>query len=523
MNIINDLRHLSKVARYGMKTLPSRVTEAQRFQRMKESAWRRAQAGRPSQYYQGADTGAVRGDWNSCVTSATSNIRNEFKRLCARSEMAYRTDAWARRAIQVITTFIVGTGIKPYPAVKMFNGELADGINAKLAQDWERFNDQGIRNGPQIITAYEAQRLELLTIAVYGNCLCNVVSSKPGSWLKFAYQFLKPTRLDFSKDTFFDSSNYEIMPSKKTIHGIEINSYGEPVKFYIEGMEQPISSDRMSLAYYPIETESYMGVPWLTQSLGNIWDNQQIFEDKMKQSRIAARLGYKISKDDQDAFESAATETSDLGESYIDLDFQGFVSTNGEITPIKGDDTLKESFNPLVKHNLIQLGCGLGFSYQNLTTDLEGMNFASSRANIINDNRFFRVIYKWFTKTVLQRRWEKFVEWEVLQNKIPGVTFQNYIDDPWYYTQCYWLPTDGEKWVDPLKDAEATKTLYGLGQITYQEICAMAGKDWRSVLKQIAKEREKMEELGLGDLLPNAQPAASPRKEKLLEPSEEEK
>lgn len=506
MNLFRDIKHLSKAINYGMRTRPSRVTDAQKFQHMKQMAWRRAQAGvRPGMYYQGASTDAMRGDWSTTITSATQIIRQEYQTLCARSELAYRTDVWARRIIDVLATFIVGQGIKPYPLIKKYNGEINEIATQTLARDWQRFNDEGIRNGTQKITLYEAQSLEFKTIGVYGNCLTNIIAARPGSHLRFAFQFIKPTRLDFSKDNYYDTTAYEEQIQKKIVHGIKINEYGEPVEFYIKGVDKPVSAERMSVSYYPVETEMYLGIPWLTPALGQIWDNQQLFEDKLRQSRIGSRLGYRVSKDDDDAFRSAIDATSDSNE-YIDLDFQGFVSSNGEITPVKLDDSIKESFSPLVKHNLISCAAGMGISYQHLTSDLEGMNFAASRANIINDNRFFRSRFKWFTKTVLQRKWERFVEWEVLQGKVPGVTYQMYLDDPWYYTQCFWLPMDGEEWVDPLKDAASIKLLYGMGQLTYQEICAMAGKDYKSTYAQLKKEKAMFEADGMQHLMPNAQP-----------------
>jgi capsid protein len=305
------------------------------------------------------------------------------------------------------------------------------------------------------------------------------------------------------------------------VHGIEINSYGEPVNFYIEGQEKPISASRMGINYYPLETEMYIGVPWMAQSLEHVWDNQQIFSDKMKQSRIGARLGYKFPKSIRDEMDVATESVTDDGDDFFAMEFQGGLFSDQEIQPIKLDDTLKESFLPLVRHNLIALGAGIGFSYQTLTCDLEGMNFAASRANIINDNRFFRALYKWYTKTVLQRRWEKFVEWEILQGKVPGVTYQNFLDDPWYYTQCYWLPMDGEDWVDPLKDAEALKLLYGLGQVTYQEICAMSGKDYRSTYAQLVKERDMFKADGMDHLMPQIK-AAAPAAQAVADPNNQD-
>jgi lambda family phage portal protein len=414
---------------------------------------------------------------------------------------------WVRKAVNTLVAFVVGQGLKPYPAVRGDDGTIAEDIVLKLAQDFERFNDEGIRNGSQQITYYEAQRLVFATIAVYGNLLTNTVQAKPQSWLPFAFQFLKPTRLDFSKDNYFDSPSYQTQTKPMIVHGMEINNFGEAVKYYIQGMSKPYEAKNMFISYYPFETDCYMGLPWTTPALGNVWDNQQIFEDKLKQSRIAARLGLKIMKGDTDSFRLAATSTNCEGDAYMDLDFQGLVSAEKDsLQPIKMDDTMAQSFLPLVRQNLMAFAAGMGMSYQSLSSDLEGMNFASSRANIINDNKFFRGLCKFFTKVVEQAKWNKFVEWEILSGKLAGlVTYQDYLADQWRFNQCYWLPTDGEDWVDPSKDAEALKLLYNLGQITFQEVCAMAGKDYVSVLRQRQKEKEMMKTLGLDELIPTGQ------------------
>jgi capsid protein len=75
---------------------------------------------------------------------------------------------------------------------------------------------------------------------------------------------------------------------------------------------------------------------------------------------------------------------------------------------------------------------------------------------------------------------------------------------------------DGSEWVDPLKDAESIKLLYGLGQITYQEICSMSGKDYKSTFKQLVKERDMFEDHGMQHLMPNAQIDTSARREELV-------
>ena len=506
MPLMKDIRHLAQSVRHGFRTMPSALTKDEKHRRLMQFAFNRTKA--LMGYHQGAEVSPTRGDWPNTVTSATSIVRSDFMNLCARSELAYRTDTWMKRAIQVLSTFIVGQGLRPYPAVRDENGEINEDIVKKLAQDFERFNDQGIRNGTQPITYFESQGLSFRTLAVYGNCITNIVKARPGSWLPFAFQFIKPTRLDFSKDTYFETGFPMPISKPMIVHGMEINEFGEPIKFYIANIAQPFDASRMFLSFYPSETEAYLGLPWTAPALGNIWDNQQLFEDKLKQSRVAARLGLKIMPKDKDSFSSAINASDQTtGEEYIDLDFQGLVAADKEsLEPIKLDDTLKESFLPLVRQNLMAFAAGMGFSYQNMSSDLEGMNFAASRANIINDNRFFRGMFKFITKTVEQRKWEKFVEWEILSGKLAGfISYSDYLRDPWKFHQAYWLPLDGEEWVDPLKDAEAIKLLYNLGQLTYQELCAMAGKDYRAVLQQKAKEKKMMVEMDLRELIPTPQ------------------
>lgn len=507
MSFVKDLRYVLSSVRSAIMTRPSTVSGREKFRRMQQAAFKRARSLFNMSYHQGAEVSALRGDWASTVTAASTIVRTDFSALCARSEMAYRTDVWVRRAIQVLASFVVGQGLRPFPAVRDDNGEIAEPIVKKLADDFERFNDQGIRNGPVPITYYEAQALTLKTMAVYGNVLTNTVKSQKGSWLPFALQLVKPTRLDFSKDTYYDDY-YTIGSRPKIVHGIEINDFGEPVRFWLQGINDPYPSSQMVLSFYPLETESYLGLPWTAPALGNVWDNQQIFEDKLKQSRILSKMGVRILPKDKGSFNAAVDGASEeTGDEFIDLDFQGLVAADEKsLQPLKLDDSMKESFLPLVRLNLMAFAAGMGFSYQTMASDLEGMNFAASRANIINDNRYFRGIFRFLTKVVEGGRYNKFVEWEILSGKLAGlVSYSDYIKDPWRFNQAYWLPLDGEDWVDPLKDAEALKLLYNLGPKTFQELCAMDGKDYRSVLKQKALEKKLMVEMDLKELLPSAE------------------
>lgn len=510
MSIFNDAKYLINGVRSIVDNRPSKRASNNLKQKYLQAGFYRGQAAersRAKMYFPGAQTGVLQGDWSTTQRSYTSIVRDDYKSLCSRSELAYRTDAIMKRAVNIILSHVVGQGNRPYPSIRQYDGELIEGANDQLARDWERFSEEGIRYGTQDITMYDAQWLELATMIVYGNALNNVVTSKRGSLLPFSWQILKPTRLDFAKDTYWDiEDKYVGLPtsSNKVVHGIQINNYGESIGFWLEYMESMVSANNMYLSFFPTEAEQFIALPWATAVLPQLYDHQQLFDDKLKQSRIGARLGVKMPRQDAAGVDAILSTDSSSGEEYFDMDFQGFYFSDGKPEPIAISDPIKDTFEPLVKMTLQYIAIGMGYSYQLLTSDLGDANFAATRANIIEDKAVFRDWYSKFIRYSCQPKWNKFVEWEVMTGRLAryGITPDVYAREPKYYNRAIWLPTDTREWVDPLKDMEALKLAYKLGQTTYQEICAVKGKDWRAVARQSRTEREFLVSNGLEHLLP---------------------
>lgn len=513
MGLYNDFKFITSNMGRVIKSRPSRISKQSRDAALMQRGFSHGVnvGAKRTAYYPGAANGVLQGDWPVSINSSISTVRSDFKYLCGRSEMAYRSMAVARRGINILTQYIVGQGNRPYPAVRDANGEPIDAINSILASDWERFNDQSIRNGTQQLTDYQAQALDFITLAVYGTVILNKINSSKGSMLPYAFQSLKPYRLDFSKDTYY-GGNYEEMPSKKIVHGIEINDYAEPIRFYFEN-GRIYEAENMNMIFYPLETEQYLGMPWLTPVLPQIWDHQALFDDKIKTSRIGAKLGMHMGKKDASGIAELLQNQGNSDAEYIELDYTGMYLGSEKPEPITITDPISNTFEPLIKMQMQYVAIGLGFSYQLFTSDLTGANFSSARMNKITDNAYFRSLYKWFVKARNQKRWEQFVEMEVYAGRLSraGVGISEYLHDPWLFNQCFHLPMDSEGWVDPLKDIQALQMAYKLGQITYQEICSYGGKHYRATMKQLQKEREELTSAGLDYLLPeninNVQPA----------------
>jgi len=509
MSYVNDIRHVFNWMQKAFQTRPSQVQKRITKKQIAAKALNRGiEIGqrRRSMYGAGADTGILRNDWNTSITSISSVINSDFKKVCARAEELYRTYPIAKRAVSLFSNNVIGTGARPYPAIRMANGDQPRLVNERLSNDWEQFADQCIRNGTVKTSYYQSQSIEFATMAVYGSVLSNVVNSANDSLLPYAFQLLKPTRLDFSKDTMFESNNTitSINSNKKIIHGIEINDYAEPKKFHLTTRENPISAENMLLSFFPIETEQYLGLSWLYPVMCAMWDHDQLFADKLKISRIGSRLGIHMSPETRGGIDGLLDTDSSSGDDYLDLEFQGLYFGKEKPSPIEITDPISNTFQPLVEMIMGYIAMGMGFSYQAFTSDLKGANFSSARTNTIGDNRTYTGAFKKFVDYCGKPKWEKFVEWEVITGRLAdfGVTPSVYAKNKWKYNRSLWLPMDYQEWVDPLKDQQALILMYKTGQITYRELCARSGKNLSTQIKELAEERQDLIASGLQHLLP---------------------
>jgi len=65
------------------------------------------------------------------------------------------------------------------------------------------------------------------------------------------------------------------------------------------------------------------------------------------------------------------------------------------------------------------------------------------------------------------------------------------------WTRCKWIGP-GRGWIDPVKEAKAAHLRMRTGLSTLEDECASQGLDWEEVLEQLAREKAKIAELGLG-------------------------
>jgi lambda family phage portal protein len=416
--------------------------------------------------------------------------------MIARSRRSADNNALSNNIDEVLISHIVGEGIKPEPVVSNVNGTPVEGINKALSEGWKRTNDGLDSTGKQ--TYYGLQELGLRTIINSGSVLTNMIKSGKGNFLPVQMELVEPDRLDFSRDWRVPSMS-DNAPESSTQFGMVLNERGVPQKYWIQGIKNPISADFMDIRYQRRRPQQYIGVPWKARVLKTLFDMDNLIEDKTISSRIQTMIALWMNKNDASSISKGLNSDYNLKWEAGRIMYSG---TKPEV--ISSGENINETFDPMTRLLSRFVAIGNGFSYQTLTRDLQGMNFASSRANILEDRKFFRRVQRWFVKEYCQLDWEKFVFWMFATGKIPGKTLADFNADPWKYTQCHWQ-TPGWEWVDPMKDAQAAVLMLQNHMTTLKDVYGKLGKNWEAEVKQGLMERKMIQdlkaEMGIVDLV----------------------
>ena len=118
--------------------------------------------------------------------------------------------------------------------------------------------------------------------------------------------------------------------------------------------------------------------------------------------------------------------------------------------------------------------------------DSSGYNYASGRLDHQVYFKKIRVEQDWIGRTVLDRILSNW-HWEY--STMNGFSVKQPIPHQWFW--------DGSEHVDPLKEAKAQETRLNSRTTTYAAEFAKQGQDWEEQFEQVAREKTKMQELGI--------------------------
>lgn len=444
-------------------------------------------------HYDAGSLNRFRDDWSHTGNVPYADIKADLMRIVARSRGEVSNNGIAQGIVNTIKTNVVGNGMWPKPNVKNEDGTPATDLNRALEDGWDRFVEQFDATGHD--NFYQCQGLALETEIISGTVLVNKVNNPAkNKFLRIAYQMIEPDRLDYGLDDHkvtLDENDRQ----KQILHGIGLDEYYRPTRYYIKGVSRPVSASNMFHHYLRKRPEQVIGVPWLHASLPDLWDYRQLKEDNLIKSRILADIVLWMSNDGGDNPFESSLNASDDPDNFA-WEPGSTIRSKNKPEIVQADDKIADALKPLLKVVLLDACSGAGISYMSVSRDMDGVNFAASRTNLTEDRRHYRTIQEHQVTGFNQKIYYEFVAQMALENKIAGFTPAVFNEDPYKYTRALWQ-AEGWDWVDPQNDANASKTMYETGLTNLKMECGKHGLDWREVIDQRAEEEEYARKKGV--------------------------
>ena len=137
------------------------------------------------------------------------------------------------------------------------------------------------------------------------------------------------------------------------------------------------------------------------------------------------------------------------------------------------------------------IASGMGVSYNTLCNDLEGVNYSSIRAGLLDERAFYKEIQGWFKEQFLNQVFSEWLKLMLLNPniKLPAEKFEK-------FNNFTFIPR-GWQWVDPYKDMQANKLAIEQGLRTRQQIIAEQGGDFLETMEALKYEQQIIQEYGI--------------------------
>jgi len=442
--------------------------------------------------YDSASTDRRRADFSTSTDTPYAEISTKHATLRARSRNLYKTDSTYRGTINQLVNNIIGTGLWPKPKVRDAKGELREDVNKALEKGfWIYSSSKHWDARKKYPFIGEGQRLLFRTLILSGDVFLNAVKARPGSYLPISWQIFESDRLDTSTD-MLKQNYYYSEPVAQTLHGINLDEYGAPVSYWLQGINKPIPAKNIIHSFPSERPEQYIGVPVGAPVLDDCFDNHDLKEDYILKSRAIAKVLWFLSNENADNPHSDDLDTDDF------LELPEMSQMRGDKAPeqMKMPDSVSDTIQPLLKMGKHDVTSAMGTAYATVTRDLDGVNFAGAK---FIDNLEWRsnvCSRDFFLGDCCGPFYEKYVQQEVIAGRVPGVTISQFMAEPWAFAECQWVGV-GKQDVDPLKEINAEIAGIGAGVLSLGDVVSKRGKDLDDHLDELAEERKKIEKRGL--------------------------
>lgn len=431
--------------------------------------------------YDGAKTGRRAGSWSASGTSANSELDASLSTLRNRSREQIRNNGLATNAQTKWTEAMVGAGI------------LCQWEDAAVQAKWDEWTKTcsadalGHFEAVQALVAdaeFESGEVLLRRRRRY---------RRDGVWPPVQIQVLESDYLDHSK-----TGNVE---GGYCIHGVEFNSYGRRVAYWLfeqhpgdvgtsglttlTSMSKRVPAEEISHVYAPKRPGQVRGVPRLSPILLPARDTADWEEAEIVRKRTEACMAAAVTSPEGDQF-TFTEEVTDADGNQVSTLAPGLILKLKPGEEISWNSpTHAGGYSDYKTSRGRDFAAGVGMPYELLTGDYSKSNYSSSRMGVVA-----------FQRTVERHQWNCLIplvcEWAAEMFLEALELFEG----PVANKKRTWTPP-AFNLLDRLAEAKADQAELQIGKKTWPQMVAAAGNDPRKQLAEITEMSSELDAAGI--------------------------
>lgn len=437
--------------------------------------------------YEGGSTNLRYSNWFPTSNSVNANISNNAQTIKNRATDLVRNNSWARRGVDTIDSYVVGSGIKPL---------LNDNVSARDREnilrawnDWIEYSDVSETND-----FYSIQSVILRDMVTSGESLVRFRNTKTrsNSIVPLQLQVIDSNFLPYSKTEFYKNGN-------KIISGIELNKSGVRQAYHmykelpgellsIDNSIIRVPADQICHIFKTDSAGQLRGISWLASCISKLKELDQFEDAELVKAKVAAMfLGFTSLPQNIDSL-GKPVNVDDDSMSVSDL-IPGTMQVLPRGASISFTDPPKIStqYRDFMDYNLLSVSSSLQIPFHELTGNLRGANYSSIRSDIIS---FSRRIKRWrriINYQLNNKVFEKFLDLAVFTG---AVSIPGYLKKRENILNCRWI-APAIQLLDPNKEIEAYVESIKVGLDSREQIVTSRGDDFNSLNAEIERDRER--------------------------------
>lgn len=274
----------------------------------------------------------------------------------------------------------------------------------------------------------------------------------------------------------------------------QLGALGEPTL-----VNRRITADRVHHVFHRTRARQQRGVPWIAGAAVLAHDLDDLMDSELTSAQVASCLTAWIQREQAGVFPTTQERADDQRPIHRFAPGMVFDLKPGETLNAIDPQRPTGAFEPFANFILRCLARTMGISFETISGDWRGVNFASGRLGHLTERRTFRRIQDVTIQLSIRPTYRTFVRTAILAGRLPGIDMNDYVQQWRRYTKATY---GGSGWEhhDPLKEVSAAAMRILAGLSTLDDEAAALGRDWKAVIAQRTREIEAQREAGLPEI-----------------------